>query len=326
MKNIVILGGTGFVGRALTAKLVDRSGGAGGRIIVPTRRLPRGRAIQSLPTVELGQADVHDEKQLARVLRGSDAVVNLVGVLHGNEQAFLRAHVELPRKLNRACAATGVRRVVHVSALGVASNAPSKYLRSKAAGEAALKGVTTGAAAGKLDLTILRPSVMFGAEDRFLNLFAKLQRVLPVMPLASANALFQPVWVEDIARAIVYCLEHPATIGQTFECAGPQMYSLRDLVRLAGQWSGHSRSVLPLPDALARVQAALMELAPGQPLISRDNLDSMRVPNVATGTLPGLPDLGIAPVALDAIAPLYLGRGGTGRGRLDLLRTGAGRG
>ena len=132
--------------------------------------------------------------------------------------------------------------------------------------------------------------------------------------------------MEDVARAIVYCLEHPATIGQTFECAGPQMYSLRDLVRLAGQWSGHPRPVVPLPDALARVQAALMELLPGQPLMSRDNIDSMRVPNVSTGTLPGLPDLGIAPTALDAILPLHLGRTGAGRGRLDMLRAGAGRG
>ncbi len=325
MNNVVILGGTGFVGRALIAKLVDRSGGGGGRIVVPTRRLPRGRALQSLPTVELMQADVHDEKQLTRALRGCDAVVNLVGILHGDEQAFQHAHVELPRKINRACAATGVHRVVHVSALGVAINAPSKYLRSKAGGEAALKGITTGAAAGKFDLTILRPSVMFGAEDRFLNLFAKLQRVFPVMPLASAHALFQPVWVEDVARAIIYCLDHPATIGQTFECAGPQMYSLGDLVRLAGQWSGHPRAVVPLPDALGRVQAALMELMPGRTLMSRDNLDSMRVPNVATGTLPGLPDLGIAPAALDAVAPLYLGRNGSGPGRFDTLRTGAGR-
>jgi NADH dehydrogenase len=167
---------------------------------------------------------------------------------------------------------------------------------------------------------------MFGADDRFLNLFAKLQSVLPVMPLAGADALFQPVWVEDVAKTIVTCLDRPESAGQTFECTGPQMLSLGDIVRLAGQWSGHARPVLPLPRARGWLQAVVLGWLPGQPLMSRDNLDSMRVPSVASGKLPGLRELGIVPAALDAAAPQYLGRATTGRGRLNLLRAGAGRG
>jgi uncharacterized protein YbjT (DUF2867 family) len=153
------------------------------------------------------ECDVHDEAALTRLVAGHDAVVNLVAILHGTGAAFQRAHVELPQKLARACAATGVRRVVHVSALGAAPGAASLYQRSKAAGEQALQ------AAG-LQLTVLRPSVIFGAEDQFLNLFARLQRVFPVMPLAGAQARFQPVWVEDVAQAVVHALQWPGTAGQ----------------------------------------------------------------------------------------------------------------
>jgi uncharacterized protein YbjT (DUF2867 family) len=312
--DIVILGGTGFLGRSLVARLVDRSGGAGGRLLVPTRRLQRGRAILSLPTVEMREADVLDEAQLAACLRGCDAVVNLVAILHGNAADFEQTHVELPRRLARACAAAGVRRVLHVSALGVGAEAPSMYLRSKARGEAVLREAD-------LDLTLFRPSVMFGAEDRLLNVFAALQRFLPVLPLASPNARFQPVWVEDVAQAIVHCIDHPETIGKTFECVGPQVCTLRELVQSAGRWAGHARPVLPLPAPLGRAQAALMELAPGTPMMSRDNLDSMRVPSVASGALPGLAALGITPAALDAVAPLYLAGASMGRGRLNAYRS-----
>src|SRR5262249_27793915 len=138
------------------------------------------------------------------------------------------------------------------------------------------------------------------------NLFASLQRVFPVMPLGGAAARFQPVWVEDVAQAIVRCLADPATAGQTIECAGPDVYTLADLVRLAGRWSGHERRVIALPAALAKLQAGALELLPGAPLMSRDNLASMTVDNVATGTLPGLASLGITPAALESIAPTYL--------------------
>jgi NADH dehydrogenase len=316
MKNIAVLGGTGFVGRSVCEKLVERS--STGRIVVPTRRLPHGQRVRSLPTVELLEADVHDDRQLAGALAGVDAVVNLVAILHGSPSAFAHVHVALPRRLAAACKAAGVKRVVHVSALGVGPNAPSRYLRSKTEGEAVLR------AAG-LDLTVLRPSVIFGSDDAFLNLFARLQSLAPFLPLAGSDAQFQPVWVEDVAAAVVGCLDKPETIGQTYECAGPQVYTLADLARLAGRWSGHERPVIPLPAFVGRLQAGLMELLPGQPLMSRDNVDSMQVPNVASGQLPGLQALGIEPAALEAVGPGYLGVG-VGRSRFDRFRAGARRG
>jgi NADH dehydrogenase len=244
-------------------------------------------------------------------------VVNLVAILHGSAVDFDRVHVALPRRLAQACTAAGVRRVVHVSALGAGPAASSNYLRSKTAGEALL--VNAG-----LDVTLLRPSVIFGAEDRFMNLFATLQMFAPLVPLAGSAARFQPVWVEDVASAVVRCVDDAATVGKTFECTGPTQYSLSELVRLAGRWSGHERPQIPLPEFAARLQALAMEFLPGTPLMSRDNLESMRQPNVASGTLPGLGALGITPSALEAIAPAYLGDS-FACGRLDRWRAGAGR-
>lgn len=310
MKNILVLGGTGFVGRSVCERLVRRR--ADGRIVVPTRRIGHGRPVMPLPTVVLQQADVHDDATLRRLVEGRDAVINLVAILHGNSAAFDRVHVQLPRRLAAACEAAGVRRVLHVSALGVGADAPSNYLLSKAAGEAALRQAA-------LDLTVLRPSVIFGANDRFLNLFASMQAVLPVVPLAGADAQFQPVWVEDVAAALVAALDRPNSIGQVFECAGPKVYTLAELVRLAGRWAGHERPVISLPMAIGRLQAAMMALMPGEPLMSKDNLDSMRVPNVATGQLPGLDTLGITASALEAIGPQYLAPV-RGRGRLGPWR------
>jgi len=316
--HFLILGATGFVGRSVCEKLVERSGGGDDRIRVATRRVARARHLQLLPTVELAPGDVHDDATLARMLRDTDVVINLVAILHGSESEFERVHVRLPERLARACVAAGVRRVIHVSALGAAVDAPSRYLRSKARGEAALR------AAG-LDLTVLRPSVIFGERDRFLNLFAELQSLFPVLPLAGASARFQPVWVDDVATAIARVVDDGSTTGLTIECCGPRVYTLQELVALAGDWSGSSRPVLPLPAALGKLQALVMELLPGKTLMSRDNLDSMRVASVCSGKLPGLDRLGVETTPLDAVAPRYLGHV-SGEARLEAWRARARRG
>jgi uncharacterized protein YbjT (DUF2867 family) len=315
--NILVLGGSGFVGRSLCEKLVGQSGGAGGRIVVPSRRPHRAAAIRFLPTVEVVASDVHLDRDLARLMRGVDAVVNLVAILHGSPEAFKKVHVDLPQRLSKACQQAGVKRLVHVSALGVQPDSSSYYLRSKHAGEAVLQ-------ASGLDVTLLRPSVIFGEHDRFINLFAQLQAVFPVMPLAGSQAQFQPVWVEDVARAITTSLRDPSTIGQTIECAGPQVFTLGELVRLAGQWAGHARPVLPLPMCMGQLQALAMELLPGEPLMSRDNLASMKTPNVASGKLPDLASLGIQPTAIEQVMPEVLARR-CGPARLDPWRARAGR-
>lgn len=311
--SVLILGGSGFVGRALCEQLTRRLG-AGVRLTVPTRRLPHARAVQSLPGVTVVQADVF--RDLPALLPGQDAVVNLIAILQGGEAAFQRAHVELPRGVAAAMSDAGVRRLVHVSALGVAADAPSRYLRSKAAGEAVLQAA---AQAGTLDLTLVRPSLVFGAGDRSVNLFAGLQRLFPLMPLAGAAARLQPVWVQDLARALVEVLLRRDAIGQTYEIAGPQVLTLAQLVQLAGRVAGCERPVLPLPGPLATLQALAMECLPGEPLLSRDNLASLSVPNVASGTHPGLADLGIAASSLDAVLPGYLAPG-AGVARLDAWR------
>jgi len=314
MNNILLLGGTGFVGRHGCEKLARLQC----RVTVATRRRERANHLLMLPLVDVVEVDVHDSAALTALVAGHEAVVNLIAILHGNEAAFEKAHVQLPLALARACEAAGTRRVVHVSALGASASSASMYQRSKARGEAILQE------AG-LDLTLLRPSVIFGAEDKFLNTFASLQQIFPVVPLASAGARFQPVWAEDVVSAVVSCLQDADTIGQTFEVCGPNVYTLKQLVELAGQYAGinggKGRPVLPLPDALARLQARLMELAPGDPLMSRDNLDAMRTDNVASGQLPGLQALGIVPSSLEAIGPSYLGDQGLRSGLMAKRKT-----
>lgn len=302
-RNVLVIGGTGFIGSHIIAKLVD----ADCRVTVPTRREGHATHLLLLPDVEqVVETNVHDDMALDRLMHGQDAVINLVGILHGKPgpggsrygAEFARAHVELPQRIAAACVRNGVRRFLHMSALGAAHNAPSMYLRSKADGEAA------ATSAPELATTIFRPSVVFGDNDRFLNMFASLQRMLPVMMLACADAKFQPVYVEDVARAFVKALQDNRTIGKVYELAGPKVYTLRELVRLAGEYSGHRRPVIGVPDAFARVQAFFLEHLPGGPLMSRDNLDSMQVDNIRKSPLAD--ELGIEWSSIEAIAPHYL--------------------
>lgn len=315
--RVLVLGGSGFVGRHVCEQL-NR---LGWQITVPTRRAVNAASVQSLPGLTVIEASVHQEADLARLMPGHDAVVNLVALLHGNEKRFEQVHVQLPGKIASAMKKAGVQRLVHVSALGADPQGPSMYQRSKARGETVLHN------AG-LQLTILRPSVIFGAEDKFLNLFADLQAVAPFMPLAGSGTRFQPVWVADVARAVAVCLQKPDTIGQTYELCGPDVLTLGELVKKAGQWAGvnhgRGRPVVGLPMWVGWLQAAAMELAPGEPLMSRDNLASMKVDNVATGQLPGLAALGIQAASAAGVAPGYLGHRGP-RSRLNTWRERAGR-
>jgi NADH dehydrogenase len=315
--RILVLGGTGFVGRHVCEQLAR----LGWQITVPTRRAIHAASVQSLPGLTVIEASVHSPADLARLMPGHDAVVNLVAVLHGNEERFEEVHVNLPGKIADAMRKAGVQRLVHVSALGADPQGPSMYQRSKARGETVLHN------AG-LDLTVLRPSVIFGAEDKFLNLFADLQAIVPFMPLAGSGTRFAPVWVGDVARAVVACLQKPDTIGQTYELCGPDVLTLGELVHRAGQWAGvnhgKGRPVIGLPMWVGWLQAAAMELAPGEPLMSRDNLASMKVDNIATGQYPGLSALGITASSAAGVAPSYLGHRGP-RSRMNSWRSRAGR-
>lgn len=301
--SIAVFGGSGFIG----SHLVDALAAEGASVLVPTRRFETAKHLLTLPHVDIVEADVYDDATLRELVDGQTAVINLVGVLHSRRGMpwgpdFQRAHVELPRKIVDACAAKGVRRYLHMSALGADPNGPSMYQRSKAEGEVMARSHPEVAA------TIFRPSVVFGPEDKFLNTFARLQRRLPVVPLASPDAMFQPVYVADVAAAYVRALGDSRTRHQVFQLGGPQIYSLAELVRLAGRYSGHPRPIIELPRWLGRLQAGLFELLPGEPVITRDNLDSMKVDNVIDPAIQALTadTLGIKLTALEAVAPHYL--------------------
>ncbi len=318
--KVVVFGGSGFIGSHLVAQLAEE----GARVTVPTRRAENAKHLIFLPGVEVVEEDVGkaDPAVLRRLLAGADAAINLVGVLHSKRGTpygpeFKLAHVDLPRKFVAACAAAGVPRYLHMSALGADRDGPSMYQRSKADGEMAARAEESVAA------TIFRPSVVFGPGDNFLNMFARMQRWLPVVPLACAGAEFQPVFVGDVARAYVHALRDPKTRHLVFALGGPAIYTLAELVRLAGRWSHHERPIIELPYALGRLQALLFELMPGTPLMSRDNLDSMKCDNVLDPAIQALTaaTLGIKLTALEAVAPNYL----SPHERFDEFRARAGR-
>lgn len=314
--NFLVVGGSGFVGRHLVSALAAR----GARIVVPTRRRERAKHLILLPTVDVVEVERLDAATLTRLAQGRDAVINLAGVLHARRGRkhergpnnyspdFALAHVELPQAVITACRAAGVKRLIHMSALGADPQGPSEYLRSKGVGEQLVR------AAGDLDATVLRPSVIFGPEDRFLNLFEQLTQLFPVLGLASAEARFQPVYVGDVVRVCLEALDSRAAIRASYDLCGPQEATLRDLVRYVCEVTGRRRVIFGLPEGIARLQAWAMEQMPVQ-LLTRDNLDSMKVPSVCDCAFP----FGISPVPLEVAAPAWLAPASP-RDRLPQLR------
>jgi uncharacterized protein YbjT (DUF2867 family) len=297
--KICIVGGTGFVGRRLAARLSE----AGHDIVILTRRRERHRDLLVLPGLRLVEGDVHAPAFLQREFPGRDTVVNLVGILNepGRDgRGFARAHAELPGKIAQACRQAGVARLLHMSALHAAPGAPSHYLRTKAAGEEAAHH----AGGADLHVTSFRPSVIFGPGDGFLNRFAALLRLAPgVFPLACPDARFQPVYVEDVVRAFVESLDNHKTFAQRYDLCGPKVYTLREIVEYVARLIGKRVCIIGLNDALSYLQAAVMEFAPGKPF-SLDNYRSLQLDSVCDRGFPEV--FGIVPESLEQIAPTYL--------------------
>lgn len=311
VRNVCLIGGAGFVG----SHVVHRLDAAGYRVKVLARRRDSARHLILLPNVQVVECDIMEDEALRAGLAGADAVINLVGILHeGRGTTFSAAHAELPARIAAACREGGIARLLHVSALNADVAAPSAYLRSKGAGEATVRQ-------SGLDWTIFRPSVVFGAGDSFLTMFAGLSRLMPVLLLACPDARFQPVWVEDLAQAVAQSLENPATVGQSYELCGPGVYTLRELVTYAAQCAGASPRIVGLNGSLSMLQAVLMELLPVK-LMTRDNVLSMKVDSVCGCAFPAV--FGITPMPLEAVAPEYLA-GDTPRAGYLRFRTLAGR-
>lgn len=313
LKKICVLGGSGFVGSSIVAKL-DQAGYA---VTVLTRRRDSAKHLFLLPNVTVIECNIMDDQALAAALSSADAVVNLIGILHqSGRSTFDAMHHQLPARLARICDAAGIKRLIQMSSLQAASHAPSEYLRSKAAGESALL-----AFAQKLNITIFRPSIIFGRGDSFINLFATLIKILPVVLLAKPNAKFQPVWVEDVASCFVASIQNTETYSQVYELAGPKVYSFRELVLQVMTTLGIKRPIIGLCDKLSYAQAYMMELLPVK-LMSRDNVRSMEVDSVSQQPFPAI--FGVVPASLEAVIPEYL-VDSTQRGKYDSFRSFAAR-
>jgi NADH dehydrogenase len=297
--SVCILGGTGFLGTRLTARLLKDSH----RVTVLSRDRELHKHLLVLPGLMLENCDIYDEAQLSERLRGKDVVVNLVGIL--NERwfggaGFRRAHTELTRTLLLAARSANVGRLLQVSALGASVDAPSHYLRSKGEAEKLIREQ-----GGTLDWTLFQPSVIFGPGDTFLNRFAQLLASAPgVLPLARPNARFQPVFVDDVVDAMLRCLRGGASSRQTYQLGGPQIYTLREVVRLVARITGRRRWIAGLPDVLGRLEAAVFDFVPGRPF-SSDNYRSLKVDSVCTED--GFARLKIKPHSMAASARQYVG-------------------
>ncbi len=313
IKRICLIGGTGFVGRHIVHQLVER----GYDVRVLTRNRERAKHLLVLPTAEVIAANVHDPAELARQFSGMDAVINLVGILHeSRKNSFDNAHVQLTQKILDACRASDVKRVLQMSALAATADAPSAYLRSKAKAE---KRVLAFQQADFGETTIFRPSVIFGQGDSFINLFAKLIKALPVVALACPTARFQPIYVEDVARAFVDSLDQSHTFGQAYNLCGPKIYTLREIIELIAALLGKRRPIIGLGNRLSYLQAWFMEWLPVK-LMTRDNYYSMQVDSVCGCEFP----FDFKPSSLESIVPDYL-VGASPRGKYALFRNRAGR-
>ena len=311
--RIVLLGSTGFLGRRLLPEL----SAAGHSCKVLSRYLPACRELAVIPGVEVRQANIYDDDQLKIHFEGADAVINMVGILNESGRkgkGFNRAHVELVEKIIGACRASGLRRLVHVSALN-AGKGSSHYLASKGQAEELIR------AADDLDSTIVQPSVIFGDGDSFFNRFAGLLKLAPVLPLACPEAKMQPVWVGDVTAAMTLALADPDTFGQTLIMVGPGAYSLRELVEFTATAAGLKRKIIGLPDSLSRLQGRLMDFVPGKPF-SSDNYRSLQVDNTSVEN--SLSRFRIRPRSLESIVPGYLA-GSPHQRHLDDYRKRAGR-
>jgi NADH dehydrogenase len=299
LHKICLLGGTGFVGKRLAARL----SGAGHDVVILTRRAVRHRDLLVLPTARLAEGDVHDAEFLRQQFEGKDTVINLIGILNEKGRSgkgFTRAHAELPGKVAQACRETGVPRLLHMSALHAARTAPSCYLRTKALGEEAVHR----AESPDFHVTSFRPSVIFGPGDGFLNRFAGLLRLTPgVFPLACPGSRFQPVYVEDVVRAFTESLDNHKTFGQRYDLCGPQVYTLREIVEYVAKLIDRRVCVIGLTDGLSWLQAATLEFMPGKPF-SLDNYRSLQIDSVCEKGFPEM--FGITPASLEEIAPGYL--------------------
>ena len=299
---VTVFGGTGFIGRHVVRRLAAREL----RIRVVSRNWRvHGRVLQPMGDVGQivgGPVDLSSEPALTQLLAGSDAVINLIGILYETRrQTFAEVHGELPGRIARAAVAAGVTRMVQISAIGADPNARSAYARSKAEGEQAVRAALRAA-------TILRPSIVVGPEDGFFNRFAAMARLLPALPLiGGGRTRFQPVWVGDVADAIVAALEREDARGETFELGGPKVYSFAELMRYMLKVVGRRRLLLPLSFEVATLQARVMELLPAPPL-TRDQVELLKTDNVVGAHARTLADLGITPTPIELVVPDYLVR------------------
>jgi NADH dehydrogenase len=294
---VTIFGGAGFVGRNTVRALAK----AGWRIRVACRHPNMGfflRPLGAVGQIALVKCDITDPDQVAAAVHGSDAVINLVGIAYGN---FEDAHVTGADIVAQAATKAGAKSLVHLSAIGADTESHSRYAQTKAEGEKRVRAAFPAA-------TILRPSVIFGADDSFFNRFAGLARMLPVLPLiGGGKTLFQPVFVGNVAAAIATALDSDAARGRMFELGGPTIYTFRELMRIVLRETGRKRALIPLPFALASAKAFFLQLLPN-PLLTPDQVTLLKSDNIVSPTAAGLADLGITPNTVEAEVPFYLWR------------------